>query len=238
MALFTEKYGDVVRVVDVPGVSLELCGGTHVPTTGQIALFRFTHETGAAANVRRIEAITGPAAYRYARELEERLKQAASVLKTQPEHLARRLETLLEQQRRHEKQIAELLKTTAGSGLQQQEYVLPGGGGTKLYYGPSPLEDRAQIAAALDLFRERHANAVSVVVSGSAGGRPGLYVALTDDLVAKGHSAGRIAQVISSSTGAKGGGRPHFASGGVGESTTVDHLMTQIPRLVSAVITP
>src|SRR3989441_192177 len=115
MALFTEKYGDVVRVVDVPGVSLELCGGTHVPTTGQIALFRFTHETGAAANVRRIEAITGPTAYRYARELEDRLKQAASVLKTQPEHLTRRLEALLEQQRKHEKQIAELLKTTSGN---------------------------------------------------------------------------------------------------------------------------
>src|SRR5439155_12045398 len=90
MAFFTEKYGDVVRVVDVPGVSLELCGGTHVASTGQIALFRFTHETGAAAGVRRIEALTGPAAYRYALELQHRLSEAAGLLKTQPEHLARR----------------------------------------------------------------------------------------------------------------------------------------------------
>src|SRR5205807_10141880 len=89
MAFFTEKYGDVVRVVDVPGVSLELCGGTHVPATGQIALFRFTHETGAAASVRRIEAVTGLGAYALVRRLEQQLAEAAGVLKAQPEHLVK-----------------------------------------------------------------------------------------------------------------------------------------------------
>src|SRR5689334_2208015 len=110
MALFGEKYGDVVRVVDVPAVSLELCGGTHVSATGQIAVFRFTHETGAAAGVRRIEGLTGPAAYRYAIELQARLSDAAGLLKTQPEHLARRIEALLEENKKLEKQIGELLK--------------------------------------------------------------------------------------------------------------------------------
>src|SRR6185503_20182184 len=110
MALFGEKYGDVVRVVDVRGVSLELCGGTHVGSTGQIALFRFTHETGAAAGVRRIEALTGPAAYRYAIELQSRLSEAAALLKTQPEHVAHRIEAMLEENKRLEKQISELLK--------------------------------------------------------------------------------------------------------------------------------
>src|SRR2546427_816474 len=94
MAFLTEKYGDIVRVVDVPGVSLELCGGTHVPTTGQIGLFRFTHETGAAAGVRRIEAVTGPGAYELIRKLEAQLEAAAGALKAQPEHLVRRIETL------------------------------------------------------------------------------------------------------------------------------------------------
>ena len=97
MAFFTEKYGDMVRVVDVPGVSLELCGGTHVPSTGQISLFRFTHETGAAAGVRRIEAVTGPAAYQLVRRLAEQLEQAAAVLKAQPEHLVRRIEALVDE---------------------------------------------------------------------------------------------------------------------------------------------
>src|SRR5207253_1822166 len=81
------KYGDIVRVVDVPGVSVELCGGTHVPSTGQIALFRFTHETGAAAGVRRIEAVTGPGAYALIRKLDGELEQAAGVLRTQPDDL-------------------------------------------------------------------------------------------------------------------------------------------------------
>src|SRR5262245_66470538 len=103
MALFGEKYGDVVRVVDVPGVSLELCGGTHVGSTGQIALFRFTHETGAAAGVRRIEALTGPAAYRYALELQQRLSDAAALLKTQPEPLANSIEAMIEGRKTLEK---------------------------------------------------------------------------------------------------------------------------------------
>src|SRR5437660_718426 len=116
MAFFTEKYGDIVRVVDVPGVSLELCGGTHVPTTGQIALFRFTHETGAAAGVRRIEAVTGPGAYALIRKLEGELEQAAGTLRTQPEHLVRRIEQLLEENRKLEKRVEELLKTGEGRG--------------------------------------------------------------------------------------------------------------------------
>src|SRR5438874_440223 len=113
MAFFTEKYGDIVRVVDVPGVSLELCGGTHVTSTGQIALFRFTHETGAAAGVRRIEAVTGPGAYALIRKLEGELEDAAGALKTQPEHLVRRIEQLLEENRKLEKRIEELLRTGA-----------------------------------------------------------------------------------------------------------------------------
>src|SRR5213594_2069954 len=115
MALFGEKYGDVVRVVDVPGVSLELCGGTHVAATGQIALFRFTHETGAAAGVRRIEALTGPGAYRHALELENRLSEAAGMLKTQPEHLSRRIEAMLEEQKKLEKRLEELLRKGASA---------------------------------------------------------------------------------------------------------------------------
>jgi len=217
MALFGEKYGDVVRVVDVPGVSLELCGGTHVGATGQIALFRFTHETGAAAGVRRIEALTGPAAYRFALELQNRLKEAASLLKTQPEHVTRRIESMLEENRKLEKRVADLLREGGGGGGAQNTVrgAIERIGDVELHIAETDLDDRAQIAAAMDGFRAKHKQAISVLFT--RGERAGIHVAVTDDLVSKGVKAGDIANAIASTTGGKGGGRPHFASAGVGD---------------------
>jgi len=227
MALFGEKYGDVVRVVDVPGVSLELCGGTHVASTGQIALFRFTHETGAAAGVRRIEALTGPAAYRYALELQHRLSEAAGLLKTQPEHLARRIEAMLDENRKLEKQVAELLKGGAGRGDQGAVEKI---GDVELHIAESDLDDRAQIAATMDGFRAKHKRAISVLFT--RGERAGIHVAVTDDLVSKGVKAGDIANAIASTTGGKGGGRPHFASAGVGDRAKLGEARARTPDIV------
>jgi len=227
MALFGEKYGDVVRVVDVPGVSLELCGATHVGSTGQIALFRFTHETGAAAGVRRIEALTGPAAYRYALELQHRLSEAAGLLKTQPEHLARRIEAMLDENRKLEKQVAELLKGGAGRGEQGAVEKI---GDVELHISESDLDDRAQIAATMDGFRAKHKRAISVLFT--RGERAGIHVAVTDDLVSKGVKAGDIANAIASTTGGKGGGRPHFASAGVGDRAKLGEARARTPDIV------
>jgi alanyl-tRNA synthetase len=227
MALFGEKYGDVVRVVDVHGVSLELCGGTHVGSTGQIALFRFTHETGAAAGVRRIEALTGPAAYRYALDLQNRLTEAAGLLKTQPEHLARRIEAMLDENRKLEKQVAELLKTGAGS---QESGAVEKIGDVELHIAESDLDDRAQIAATMDGFRAKHKRAISVLFT--RGARAGIHVAVTDDLVSKGVKAGDIANAIAKATGGKGGGRPHFASAGVGDPAMLGEARARTPDIV------
>ncbi|HEY3279520.1 MAG TPA: alanine--tRNA ligase [Gemmatimonadales bacterium] len=228
MAFFTEKYGDVVRVVDVGrGVSLELCGGTHVPTTGQIALFRFTHETGAAAGVRRIEALTGPAAYRYVIDLARRLNEAASLLKAQPEHLARRIDALLEENRKLEKQIDELLKRGPGPGDRGPVERI---GDVELYVGDSDLDDRTQIGALMDGFRAKHKRAISVLFT--KGERPGIHVAVTDDLVSQGMKAGEIVNAIASTVGGKGGGRPHFASAGIGDATLLSSTREQTPAIV------
>jgi alanyl-tRNA synthetase len=224
MALFGEKYGDVVRVVDVPGVSLELCGGTHVASTGPIALFRFTHETGAAAGVRRIEALTGPGAYRYALDLQTRLGEAAQLLKTHPEHLAKRIEAMLEENKKLEKRIGELLKGAGGGGAVERI------GDVELHVAESDLEDRAQIAAIMDGFRAKHKRAISVLFT--TGTRAGIHVAVTDDLVSKGIKAGEIANAIASTTGGKGGGRPHFASAGVGDPSKLGEARARTVEIV------
>ena len=232
MALFGEKYGERVRVVDIGGgVSLELCGGTHVQATGQIALFRFTHETGAEAGVRRIEAITGPSAYRHLREIEERLASAARLLKAQPEHIEKRIETLLEERHKLERQIQEMLK--AGGGKREEGSVTRIGD-VELHVAESPLEDREQIALVMDAFRQGRSRAISVLFT--RGERPGIHVAVTDDLVEKGVHAGKLAGQIAAVSGGKGGGRPHFASAGAGDAARLESAREQTPVIVKGML--
>jgi alanyl-tRNA synthetase len=214
-------------------VSLELCGGTHVASTGQIALFRFTHETGAAAGVRRIEALTGPAAYRYVLELERRLDEAAGLLKAPPEHLARRIETMLEENRKLEKRIGDLLKE--GSGTRDGGSV-ERIGDVDLHVGESDLEDRTQIGVLMDGFRSKHKRAISVLFT--TGTRPGIHVAVTDDLVSQGLKAGEIVNAIAQAVGGKGGGRPHFASAGVGDVAQLASTRAQTPAIVKRFVKP
>jgi alanyl-tRNA synthetase len=231
MAFFTEKYGDVVRVVDIPGVSLELCGGTHVSATGHIALFRFTHQTGAAAGVRRIEAVTGPVAYELVRKLGGQLDEAAGALKTQPEHLVRRIEQLLEENKKLEKRVEELLKTGGGKGEAGSVERI---GDVDLHVVDSDLEDRNQVGLVMDVFRANNKGAIMVVFT--SGERPGIHVAVTDDLIAKGVQAGEIAKAFAASTGGKGGGRPHFASAGVGDATLLANARAQASNIVRGVV--
>jgi alanyl-tRNA synthetase len=231
MAFFTEKYGDVVRVVDVPGVSVELCGGTHVPSTGQIALFRFTHETGAAAGVRRIEAVTGPGAYGLIRKIEGELAQAAGTLKTQPEHLVRRIEQLVEENRKLERRVEELLRVGGGRGKQGEVTRI---GDVELHIGDSDLEDRDQVGMVMDAFRASHTRAISVLFTN--GERAGVHVGVTDDLVQQGVKAGEIAMAIAAVSGGKGGGRPHFASAGAGDPAKLGEARAQVAAIVTRLL--
>ncbi len=120
MALFGEKYGDVVRVVSVPGFSMELCGGTHVKNTAEIGLFRILTETGVASGVRRIEAATGPGAFTLMRDRERALTRVGELLKTPEDGVERRVAALLEERRALERRIEEAMR---GGGDQMKQWL-------------------------------------------------------------------------------------------------------------------
>jgi alanyl-tRNA synthetase len=211
MAFFSEKYGDRVRVVQM-GPSIELCGGTHVRSTGQIGTFRFSGQTGVAAGVRRIEAVTGTGALRAVRELEERLAHVAETLKAQPEHVLRRIEQLLDERHKLEARLTEALKSGGGASITGAEADVRG---VRVTIADTATDDRGEVAQIADRFREGKRNAVLVLFSTS--GRGAIHVALTDDLVSAGRKAGDLVNRIAALSGGKGGGRPHFASAGAGD---------------------
>ena len=227
MAFFSEKYGDVVRVVQM-GPSIELCGGTHVRTTGQIGTFRFSGQSGVAAGVRRIEAVTGSGALRAVRHLEQRLAAVAEALKAQPEHVVRRVEQLLEERQRLEARLAETLRTGARGPIGGNTSQI---GDIELTVADTVSEDRAELGRLADTFRESRRN--SVLVLFSSAGRGSIHVTLTDDLVRAGKKAGDLVNRIAALSGGKGGGRPHFASAGAGDSARLAAARAATPDLVA-----
>ncbi len=228
IALFGEKYGDKVRVVDIKGLSMELCGGTHVRTTGQIGLFHFTAESGVAAGVRRIEAVTGPGAYDLVKMLDDRVAEAANTLHTSPEHVGRKIESLIDEKKQLERQVEDLLRK--GSAMQGEGLLEHRVGETLLLVGDSPVTDRARIGVLMDAFRDQHRNAIQVLFV--SGDRPGIHVGVTDDLIARGIKAGEIVNRIAAVSGGQGGGRPHFASAGAGDPAKLALAREKTPDIV------
>ena len=222
-----EKYGDRVRGVDMPGVSGELCGGTHGRSTGQIGLFQFTGESGVAAGVRRIEGRTGSGAYRTVKSIDVRLQEAANAIRTTPEHLSRKIEQLVEDNRRLEKQVEDLLKSGGGSGPAFREHRF---GDVAVLVGESNISDREQIGIILDAIRSERSKTIAALFA--RGDRPGIHVAVTDDLVGLGIEAGALVKDIAAVSGGRGGGKPHFASAGAGDAARLDDAMAQTPKIV------
>jgi alanyl-tRNA synthetase len=231
VAFFGDKYGDVVRMVEVPGITTELCGGTHVRSTGQIGLFHFAGETGVAAGVRRIEAVTGPVAYAHVKSLGEQIEEAAGTLRTNPEHLARRIEALLQEKTRLERQVAELLRDGGGGRREEERHRL---GDVDLFIAESPVSDRGQIGLLMDAFREKHKSAIRVLFVTDE--RAGIHVGVTDDLISRGVKAGEIVSRIAAVSGGKGGGRPHFASAGAGDAARLGEARAATPEIVAELL--
>ncbi len=229
MAFFSEKYGDRVRVVTM-GPSLELCGGTHVRSTGQLGLFRVAGQGGVAAGVRRIEAITGPEAYASVQREEAILEQVAASLKSHPDQVLRKLEQVRQEKEKLDARLEQLLKSGGGAAqpLGETREIR----GVTVTLGDTDLEDRDELAAQADRFREGKRQAVLVLLS--ATGRGAVHVALTDDLVKAGKKAGDLVNRLAAVSGGKGGGRPGFASAGAGDPSRIGEVRDAAPALIEA----
>ncbi len=229
MAFFSEKYGDRVRVVQM-GPSLELCGGTHVRSTGQLGLFQIAGQGGVAAGVRRVEAITGPEAYARIEREEALLGQIAETLKAQPDQVLKRLDQVRQEKEKLEARLAQLLKSGGGGGPVTGEVLEIRG--VSVTVGAVEAESRDEVAALADRFREGKKQAVLVLFSET--GRGAVHVAVTDDLVRGGRKAGDLVNRIAQVAGGKGGGRPGFASAGLGEPARLGAARDATPTLIEA----
>ncbi|MFC3338565.1 alanine--tRNA ligase [Paracandidimonas soli] len=230
MALFGEKYGDVVRVLDI-GSSRELCGGTHVERTGDIGLFKIVSEGGVAAGVRRVEAITGSNALAWVREVNGTLSRAAAALKTQPVDLVERiglLQSQLKMLEREREQLQARLAASAGNDLLGQAIELPGG--AKLLAAQLPDADPKALRGMADQLKDKLQSAIVLLATG-AEGKISLVGGVTKDLTGK-VKAGDLVGFVAAQVGGKGGGRPDMAMGGGTDAAALKPALSSVDAWV------
>ncbi|MBR2515953.1 alanine--tRNA ligase [Geobacillus sp.] len=213
MALFGEKYGDIVRVVKVGDYSLELCGGCHVPNTSAIGLFKIVSESGIGAGTRRIEAVTGEAAYRFMSEQLAILQEAAQKLKTSPKELNARLDGLFAELKELERENESLAARLAHMEAEHLTRQVKDVNGVPVLAAKVQANDMNQLRAMADDLKQKLGTAV-IVLASAQGGKVQLIAAVTDDLVKKGFHAGKLVKEVASRCGGGGGGRPDLAQAG------------------------
>jgi alanyl-tRNA synthetase len=243
MALFGEKYGDEVRVVSM-GLrpegnnrriySLELCGGTHARRTGDIGLIKIVSESASAAGVRRIEALAGEAARRYLDTQDKRIHAAASVLRATPSDVVERIEALLDERKKLERELAEARKQLAlggGSAKAGGDDIEDAGGTKFLRISTADLANN-ELKGIVDQGKMRVGSGV-VAVANTAGGRASLTVGVTPDLVPR-FSAVDLVRIGSEILGGKGGGgRPDMAQAGGPDASKADAALAAIKQAVA-----
>ncbi|MBI5844570.1 MAG: alanine--tRNA ligase [Deltaproteobacteria bacterium] len=231
-ALFEEKYGDRVRVVEMGDFSRELCGGTHTGRTGDIGSFFIVSESSVAAGVRRIEAVTGQGAYDYAKERFALLNSAAKLLKDKPEAVPERVEKLLSTIKEKEKALSDLkVRMAAGETGAGSADIIKEINGTKVISRKVEADNQNALREAADRFRDKIGS--GVVVLGSAfEGKVFLVAMVTKDLAKKFH-AGNIVKEIAGMVGGSGGGRPDMAQAGGTDPAKLDEALERVFGIVA-----
>ena len=211
-ALFGEKYGHMVRVVTVPGFSMELCGGTHVENVGEIGPFKIVSEGGVAAGVRRIEAVTGESAYSRIVAEEDELRKIGALLKGKPGEIGRKVETLLMKQKSLEAQIESLKEKLASAGETDMLGRVKEAAGVKVLAEKVEGADSKTLRGLIDKLKGRIGSGV-IALGSAEKGKALLIVGVTGDLTGT-LQAGRIIGEIAPVIGGRGGGRPDMAQAG------------------------
>ena len=235
MALFGEKYGDRVRVVSVPGFSLELCGGTHVTATGDIGYFAITAESGVAAGVRRIEALTGAGAVEYAQQQRAALDAVVAALNVPADRAADAVQRLQADARRASREAEQLkmklalgASTPSASGAAADDVREVEG--VKLIARRVEGLEKAALRGLSDSLRNRLGSGV-VVLASENDGKVALVVSVTKDLTSR-LQAGRLVKELAPLVGGGGGGRPDFAEAGGKEPAGIETLLAKAPEVL------
>jgi alanyl-tRNA synthetase len=232
-ALFGEKYGDRVRVVSVPGFSMELCGGTHVRATGDIGFFLITEEAGVAAGVRRIEAITGDGAVARAQEHRAVLEDVLGALTTTPAQAVEAVQRLAAESKRLAREVEQLKMTAAlsGGGSKGGSLDEPADvDGVKLLTRRVAGLEKGALRGISDSLRDRLGSGV-VVLASENDGKVSLVISVSKDLTAR-VQAGRLVKELAPLVGGGGGGRPDFAEAGGKDPSRIDELLAKAPEVL------
>jgi alanyl-tRNA synthetase len=237
MALFGEKYGDRVRVVSVPGFSLELCGGTHVRATGDIGPFVITQEGGVAAGVRRIEALTGAGAVGFLQQQRSALDRVLAALNTTAEQSADAVQRLQADSRRLARELEQLKMKAALGGGPRGEVASDDThevNGVKVIARRVSGLEKGALRGLSDSLRDRLGSGI-VVIASENDGKVALVVSVTKDLTGR-IQAGRIVKEIAPIVGGGGGGRPDFAEAGGKDPSKIDDLLRRAPGAIASLL--
>ena len=233
MALFGEKYGDIVRVVNIKDCSVELCGGTHVNNVAEIGLFKIVSEAGVASGVRRIEAITGKLAYNKVNSVEKTLNKAAGLLKSRNNEVVEKIEALLTQVKTLEQQLAvansKMAQETASELLATAIDV----NGVTIVNAEVEIEDMDGLRNLADLLRDKLTVGVIVLGAKIADDKVNFVVMATKDAVAKGIHAGNIIKETAKVAGGGGGGRPDMAQAGGKNPKKITEALTMATEVIT-----
>lgn len=232
MALFGEKYGDTVRVVQVGDYSLELCGGCHVQNTAEIGLFKILSESGIGAGVRRIEAVTGKSAYLYLNQLMNVLKEAADHLKANIHDVPKKIDAIHQQvkeiQRENESLKSRLSQIEAGNITEQVKEI----NGIKVLVTEVNVADMNQLRNLTDELKVKLGSAI-IVLGAVSGDKVNIVASVSPDLVKAGYHAGNLVKEVATRCGGGGGGRPDMAQAGGKDPNKLKDALSAVFTLIS-----